>query len=77
MRWKIVIEAWPYSTGAGHEADQATAGDRKQFFYVTASEFSEAAKLAACFSQGMERSTTIWRAPIMGVFREQEASHDR
>lgn len=67
MRWRIQIEAWPHSTGAGQRADQAVAGERTHFFYVDAYDITEAMKMARCFAEGMERNPAVWRAPIYGV----------
>jgi hypothetical protein len=72
-RWRITIEAWPHSTGAGKDADQKTAGERTNYFYVDANDITEAMKMARCFQEGMLRNPAVWEAPIMGVHVYREA----
>ncbi len=67
LRWRITIEAWPHSTGAGQEADQKAAGDRTHYFYVDAEDIRDAMRMAECFAEGMKRNPAVWMAPIMGV----------
>lgn len=74
LRWRITIEAWPHSTGAGAEADQKAAGAREQYFYADADDFTEATKLARCFADGVKANPAVWMAPIMGVHVWREAS---
>lgn len=66
-RWRITVEAWPFSTGKGRDADQKAAGDRTHYFYVNADDIEEAMKMARCFSEGMKRNPAVWMAPIFGV----------
>lgn len=66
-RWRITIEVWPHSTGAGQEADQKAAGDRTNYFYVDAQDIADAMKMARCYAEGLERNPAVWRAPIRGV----------
>lgn len=73
-RWRITIEAWPHSTGAGQEADQKAAGDREHYFYVDAENIRDAMKMAECFAQGMERNPAVWKAPILGVHVDRSRS---
>lgn len=68
-RWQITIEAWPHSTGKGHELDQQAAGDREQYFYVDALNIEDAMRLAHCFQAGIAANPAVWLAPIMGVHR--------
>ena len=67
-RWKIVIEAWPHSSGRGEEEDQKRAGDRVHYFYVDADGINEALRCAHCFAEGMKRNPMVWQAPITGVY---------
>ena len=66
-RWQIRIEAWPHSTGKGADMDQRAAGDREVYFYVSADDIDEAARMARCFAAGMEHNPAVWRAPITGI----------
>ena len=66
-RWRITIQVWPHSTGAGQEADQKAAGERVLYFYVNANDMGEAYKLARCFAQGVEANPAVWKAPIFGI----------
>ncbi|MBX9593287.1 MAG: hypothetical protein K2X46_02905 [Roseomonas sp.] len=84
MRWRITIQQWPFSTGASQAKDQAAAGDRELYFYVTAQSFAEAVKMAKCFQEGVQRNPAVWQAPIYGVHvwppsspepESKEASH--
>jgi hypothetical protein len=73
MRWRITIAVYPHSTGNGAEADKKAAGaeDGDHYFYVHADDFSTAAKMAECFSDGVASHPAVWKAPIMGVHRQE------
>jgi hypothetical protein len=66
-RWRIIIEAWPHSTGAGQEADQKAAGERESYFYVSANDIGEAMRMAQCFAEGIKHNPAVWEAPITGI----------
>lgn len=66
-RWRIHIEAWPHSTGAGADADQKAAGARTNYFYVDADDITDAMQMARCFAEGVKRNPAVWMAPIWGV----------
>lgn len=68
-RWRITFEVWPHATGRGHDADQAAAGNREQYYYVTADNISEAMRLGKAFTDGLKRNVAVWEAPIFGVHR--------
>ena len=70
-RWRITIEARPYSTGKGAVADQEAAGDRVHYFYTDAGSIDDAMKQARCFAEGMKRNPAVWMAPILGVHVER------
>lgn len=67
--WNITIEAWPYSTGNGADADQKAAGDREQCYYVSAESIAEAITLARCIVDGIQSNPAVWQAPITGITR--------
>jgi hypothetical protein len=72
MRWKITIAVYAHSTGNGAVADKKAAGaeDGDHYFYVDADDFRTAAKMAACFSEGVKSHPMVWEAPIIGVNRQ-------
>ena len=65
--WHITIEAWPYSTGAGQEADQKAAGPRRKTCRVRAEDFRQAASFAQTLAAGVKANPAVWLAPIVGV----------
>lgn len=67
-RWAITIDVWPYSTGAGQQADQERAGERRQHFYVDADSIRDAIKMADCCAEGIKRNPAVWQARIAGVY---------
>ncbi|MDB5412107.1 MAG: hypothetical protein JWR10_442 [Rubritepida sp.] len=71
-RWRITIQAWPYSTGSGAATDQKAAGEREQNFYVDASDIRLAMKMAECIASGIEANPAVWQAPIVGVQVERD-----
>lgn len=68
-RWKITIEAWPFSVG-GAVPDQAAAGDRAKDYVVRAEDAAEAMRLAEAIAMGVRANPAVWRAPITGVIKE-------
>ena len=73
-RWKIIIEAWPHSSGKGQEADQAAAGEREQYFYCSAEDIQDAMRFADCFAEGMKSNPAVWVAKITGINRYRDNS---
>lgn len=71
-RWIITIEAWPHSTGNGHEADQKAAGERKTDFAVRALDMGAAFEAAEHIAMGMRVNPMIWRAPIVAIVKSDE-----
>lgn len=70
--WHITIEAWPYSTGAGNEADQKAAGDRRKTFRVRAEDFHQASSFARTLAAGVKANPAVWQAPIVSVVQTRE-----
>lgn len=66
-RWVATIEAWPYCSGNGGEADQKRAGERVQTFYFNADDFDQAAEKARLIAIGMKTNPAIYKTPITGV----------
>ncbi len=66
-KWDITIEAWPYSTGNGQEADQKAAGPRSKTFRVRAEDFNQAVRFAQTLAAGVKANPAVWRAPIQCV----------
>lgn len=73
-RWKITIEAWPHSTGAGAAEDQAAAGERSTDFKVNARDLAHAYELARAIQMGVEVNPRVWRAPITAILQMQECT---
>lgn len=71
-RWMVTIEAWPHSTGNGHEADQKAAGPLKNDFAVRALDMGAAFEAAEHIAMGMRVNPMIWRAPIVAIVRSGE-----
>ena len=69
LRWKIVIETWPHTTGKGVDADQALCGERERYFYVDAEDIRDALKLGLCISEGICSNPAVWLAPITAIGR--------
>lgn len=70
MQWKIEIEVWPYSTGAGSAEDKKAVGERSHQFVVPADDIHEAVKKAELIVQGIKTNPRVWQAPIMGITRK-------
>lgn len=69
-RWKITIEAWPHSTGAGAETDQKAAGERVGSYVVRAIDAASALEFAEAIAQGVRANPMVWRAPITAIVKE-------
>lgn len=65
--WELVVEAWPFSTGAGQEQDQQSCGPRSVPCHVRCDSVHEAVKYADIVSQTLKRNPAIWKAPITSV----------
>jgi hypothetical protein len=66
-RWRVVIEAWPHSTGKGQTNDQAAAGEAVQTYHVKAYDIAAALVLAKCIVEGIEANPAVWQAPIKSI----------
>lgn len=66
-RWKITVEAWPFSTGQGNVVDQKNAGPRSADYYVEARDATDALRLAQAIQQGVKASPHVWEAPITAL----------
>jgi len=73
FRWKIAIEAVPFSSGKGAEADAKAAGaeDGPLFFYADGDDIHAAVKMARCFADGIECNPAVWKARVIGIYIER------
>lgn len=63
-RWKITIEAWPFSG-----VSQERAGARSTDFVVHALDAKEAFEAAENIAMGIRVNPAVWRAPITAVVK--------
>lgn len=70
--WRITVEAWPYSTGAGSEADQKAAGARSANYDVKADGLRDVVRLAEAIAMGVSANPHVWRAPIVSIVQMPE-----
>lgn len=70
--WRIIIEAWPYSTGQSQEKAQAEIEPRQRCFDIRANDYSEAHRAAMLLMKGIQSCGKVWRAVIKEV-RETRA----
>ena len=71
--YRLRIEAWPYSTGAGQQADQAAAGPRERMFDLAAEDFDAAYRQAKLIQEGIQSHDRVWQAPIIDLTRKARA----
>lgn len=72
-RWKVTIEAWPYSLpNMTRDEAQKLAGARSAEYEVEAQGFHEAVTLADAIVQGIRANPHVWRAPIVGLRQDIE-----
>lgn len=67
MKWKITIEAWPYSTGEGADKDQKACGDRSHVFTTIAEDIKTALRHADLICQGIQQNPRVWQTVIMSI----------
>lgn len=66
-RWRVSIDVYAHSTGAGDTADKEAAGAGLRYFYCDAKDFRDACDKAMCFSDGVASHPRVWMALITGV----------
>lgn len=65
--YKVVIEAWPFSSGNGSAIDNAGVAPAKREFVVEADSFDQAYQSAKLIQQGIISHDKVWMAPIVSV----------
>ena len=68
-RWRVTLEAMPYSTGQGADVDMKASGPRVREHTFDAPEFHDAVKIAYAFQAGVKSSDHVWEAPIQQLVR--------
>lgn len=66
-RYVMRLEAWPYSTGKGKDADEAAAGPRERSFEFRAADFDDAYAKAKMIQQGVLSHDRVYRAQIRAL----------
>lgn len=70
--YTIVVETWPYSTGAGQTADQERAGPRLREFTDRYDDFKGAHAAALTLVAGIKSSGHVYKAPIRSIIYRGE-----
>lgn len=65
--WKIVIEAWPFSTGQGAAKDQAEVSPRVREWLIEADDYRSASLAAEHIQLGVASHDKVWQAKIRAV----------
>ena len=65
--YKILIAAWPYSTGNGSKVDYERAGPEKREFIVNCRDFDDAVCAANLLVDGIKSSGHVYAAPIRSI----------
>jgi len=68
-KYRVTIEAWPFSTNLGEAVDQKNAGQRRNNFIVTADGMSDAYKQAELITIGMRTNPKVWQTPIISIIQ--------
>jgi hypothetical protein len=72
-RWKITIEAWPFSMEKCTAEDaQKLAGERSKDYVVRAIDAAQALEFADAIAMGVRSNPAVWRAPIVALAQEPE-----
>jgi len=66
-RWAMKLQAWPYSTGNGRDADRAAAGPHERSFEFRAADFDDAYAKAKLIQQGVLSHDRVYKAPILSL----------
>ena len=70
-RWKITIEAWPFS-----QVSQELAGKRSNDYPVRAEDMADAFRQAEAIAMGVRANPAVWRAPITAIVGESDLTVD-
>lgn len=71
-KWAITIEAWPHSSGQGHDKDQESCGPRTKIHHTRANNIEQAMMHAKLIAEGIERNPMVWQAPITAIQKVRE-----
>lgn len=73
-RWKVTVEAWPFSPATQHgetmEIAQKRAGERSASYVVRAVDMGDAFKAAEHIAMGIRANPAVWRAPITSIVKD-------